>query len=138
MSEPTAGNSIENDLLLVISGNFTPDHLGPETYAEVVARVRKQPEDFLVTFESLALGTNFDALTLSRLHPVVLFKLLVGVAPDRVRQTVERLQKQLDAVLVVYDSAGDKQALAQLLPESTMRLSQRLEQCRRELLELNK
>lgn len=138
MSETIAGNSIENDLLLVIGGNFTPDHLGPEAYAEVVARVRKQPEVFLSAFESLALGANFDALTLSRLHPVVLFKLLVSVAPGRVRQTVERLQKQLDAVLVVYDSASDKQALAQLLPESTMRLSQRLEQCRRELQELNK
>lgn len=138
MSEETASNSIENDVLLVVGGNFTPDHLGPEAYAEVVARVRKQPEVYLSTFESLALGANFDALTLSRLHPVVLFKLLVGVAQSRMRQTVERLQKQLDAVLVVYDSASDKQALAQLLPESTVRLSQRLEQCRRELQELNK
>lgn len=138
MSETTASNSIENDVLLVIGGNFTPDHLGPEGYAEVVARVRKQPEVYLSTFESMALGANFDALTLSRLHPEALLKQLAGFAPGRVQQTVERLQKQLDAVLVVYDSASDKQALAQLLPESTIRLAQRLEQCRRELQELNK
>ncbi|WP_305044241.1 hypothetical protein [Geoalkalibacter sp.] len=134
----TASETIHSDILLVVGGNFTPDHLGPEGYAVVAARLRAAPEDYLSAFEKMFIGENFDALNLSRLHPVALLKQLAGTSPSRVRQTAERLLKQLDAVLVVYDAASDKQALSQLLPESTMRLSQRLDQCRRELEEFTR
>ena len=124
------------DIQLIVGGNFTPDSLGPEVYNNVVARVQADPDGYLDQFEMQFLGQNFDALTQSRLHIPTFLRLLADVAPDRVKDVSDRLLQQYNAVLVIYDSTDDKQALARIIPEETWHLSQRLYRRRLELQSL--
>lgn len=121
------------DIYMVVGGNFTPDSLGPETYDALVARVQADPRGYLDRFEKLFLGQSFDALAQSRLHLPAFLRLLADVEPERVKGLASRLLHQYNAVLVLYDSASDKQALATVVPEETLRLSQRLHRRRLDL-----
>src|SRR5205807_2651911 len=108
---------MENDIWTIVGGDFSPDSLGPERYEAMIARVRSRAGDYLNLLESLFLGPNFDAVMQSRLYLPSFLKLVADVEPERVRATAERLLKQINAVLVVYDNVTDKEALFKLLPE---------------------
>lgn len=124
---------IQDDIMTIVGGNFTPVSLGVEGYEAVLRRARARAKDYLVVFETLFLGTNFDAMLQSRLHLPTFLELLADTEPEAVRMTAERLLKQYDAVLILYDQATDKPALFHLLPEDSMRLFQRLDSRRKSL-----
>ena len=130
--------NIDNDIRIIVGGNFTPDSLSPDTYNEILSRVRTFAKDYLERFELVYLGSNFDAISQSRLHLPTFLKLLVDVEPDLVRKTAAQLLKQLNAVMVIHDEVGNKQVLFNLLSEETVNLSRRLEQRRIQLQELIK
>ena len=129
---------MERNIWTIVGGDFSPDSLGPERYEAMIARVRSSAGDYLTLLESLFLGPNFDAVMQSRLYLPDFLKLVADVEPERVRATAERLLKQINAVLVVYDNITDKEALFKLLPEKTMNLSLHLNQRRIQLQELMK
>ncbi|MFN8475291.1 MAG: hypothetical protein U0822_24120 [Anaerolineae bacterium] len=130
---PDDVKSIQDDILTIVGGNFTPVSLGVDGYEAVRSRARSRAADYLAVFEQLFLGANFDAMLQSRLHLPTFLELLSDVEPEAVRQTADRLLKQYDAVLIMYDQAKDKSALFELLPEDSMRLFQRLDSRRKSL-----
>lgn len=130
--------SVQEDVLLIVGGHFTPASLGPQAYEEIRNRARSRSGEYLDAFESLFLGSKFDALLQSRLLLPTLLELLADIEPVRVRTIAEQLLKQYDAVLVLYDEVKNKKALFDLLPEETVRQSQRLDERRIELRALVK
>lgn len=124
------------DVKLIVGGSFTPDSLGPDYFNNVIARVQADPGGYLDQFETLFLGDNFNALVQSRLHLPAFLRLLADLEPERVKTLINRLLQQYNAVLVIYDTAADKQALAALIPEETWHMSQRLHRRRLELQNL--
>jgi hypothetical protein len=131
-------SQIEDDIFMMVGGHFNPASVGPESFNQVVERIRSQSDEYLDTFETLFLGPKFDALTQSRLHLPSFLRRLADEAPDRVQAIATRLLNQYNAVLVIYDDATDKNALYQLLPEESVNLFHRLDDHRRELRDLIK
>jgi hypothetical protein len=131
-------SGIRDDILTIVGGHFTPASLGPEAYQEILTRARAHAKEYIEEFESLFLGPNFDAINQSGLLLPLFLQLLADVEPERVKAVAERLLKQYNAVLAFHDAVTDRKALFQLLPDETVRLSQRLEDRRRELQELMK
>jgi hypothetical protein len=129
----TKNTSQLQDIQLIVGGNFTPDSLGPEEYNDVVNRVQANPQEYFDHFERLFLAQNFDAMTQSRLHLPAFIRLLIEVEPERAKAVAGQLLQQYNAVLVLYDSAVDKQALSNVISEDIWHLSQRLHRRRLEL-----
>lgn len=132
--DTTAG--IEQDVRLMVGGNFSADHIGPQAYDATLARARGKAKSYLEVFNSLYLGQNFDAVEQSSLYLPTFLKALHNNEPVLVRTIAQRLLKQYDAVMIVYDAVKDKHALFALLPEETTRLLMRLDVRRKELKEL--
>lgn len=124
---------IEEDVRQIVGGNFTPDALGPDRHREVIVRVRARPEEYLRVFESLFLGTRFDARSHSHLYLPSFLSLVADVAPDRVRSAASRLLQHYDTAMSVADDAIERALPLEALPEDTSRMVQRLDTRRREL-----
>jgi hypothetical protein len=133
--QPLTPESIDDDLMTMVGGGFTPASLGPEVYDEMLARARANVDAYLDRFEALFLGPAFDAKQQSSWQLPHVLGLLADAAPERVRSIAERLLRQYEAVLVVHDEA-DQQALAGVLPDEAMSLLYRLDDRRRELQRL--
>ena len=129
---------IEQDVQLIVGGDFSPDSIGPEKYNATVARVRSRPGDYLDALESLYMGPNFDAEIQSHLYLPAFLALIADLEPERVRKTAEKLLKQFNDVMVIYDQAKDKETLHAILPDHVIDLMQRLEQRRMQLKALLK
>jgi hypothetical protein len=127
--------TIEQDMHVMVGGGFTPASLGPEQYDEILARARAHADAYLDVFEERFLGPGFDAKQQSELQLPHVLGLLADAAPDRVRDYADRLVRQYEAVLVVYDDA-DQQALPGVLSDAGMSLLYRLDDRRRELQRL--
>lgn len=127
---------IEQDIQLMIGGGFTPDSLGPSDYAATIARAQAQASAYLETFESLYMGVHFDALRQSNLHADVLLRIVRDVEPELTRAVINRLLNQYNAVLVLFDSLENKEALLAQVPEDMQRLSVRLDRRRANLRDL--
>jgi hypothetical protein len=129
-------DELAQEVWRVVGGDFTPDSIGPERYAAQVARVRERPGAYLDAFESMLLGTKFDAELQSEIHPEALLRIAAEVDPDRTRAIADQLLRQLDAVMLIPDEASDSEALFSLLSEETANVSRRLEQRRAQLRSL--
>lgn len=129
---------IEKDIWLVVGGNFTPDSIGPDAYNATIARIRSQSNDYLNVLESLFMGPNFDAQLQSNLYLPAFLSLISDLEPERVHKVAEKLLKQFNDMMVIYDQTSDKRMLSTLLPEDTISLTQRLEQRRMQLKALLK
>jgi hypothetical protein len=123
----------EKDIELIVGGNFTPDSIGPDKYAEVLARLRANPSRYLGDFEARFMGSNFDAELQSNMFSSAFLNLIADIAPEQVRWTAERLLKSFDDVMAIHDSAKNKEALLALLPDESISLVQRLEIRRKQL-----
>lgn len=124
---------LKQDIQTIVGGNFSPHALGPDAHDAIVARVRSHAAEYLDVFESMFLGTNFDAVMQSNLHLPSFLSMVADVEPERARNLARQLLKQLDSVLVILDGVENKEALLQALPLETMNLARRLEQRRQEL-----
>lgn len=131
-------NRIREDILTIVGGHFTPKALGRELYEEIVGRTRADSKKYLDEFAAMFVGTKFDAVSQVDLLLATFLQLLQGIDPEGVKTISERLLRQYDAVLTVYDATTDRAALHQLLPEDTVRLMQRFASRRAELQELMK
>jgi hypothetical protein len=130
-----ADDAIKQDIMMIVGGHFNQAAIGPDRYEETVERVRSQADAYLNAFEEMFLGINFDPQSQSSLYLGGFLKFLLDVAPQRVRDITERLLKQYDAILVVFDQVADKSMLDQMLPSSSadflLRLNDRREALRR-------
>ena len=129
---------IEKDIWLVVGGDFSPDSIGPERYNATKARIRSRPNDNLDALESLLMGQNFDAQLQSNLYLPTFLGFVSDLEPERVHKVAEKLVKQFNDMMVIYDQTTDKRMLSALLPEDTISLTQRLEQRRMQLKALVK
>jgi hypothetical protein len=129
-------NQIENDVMTMAGGHFTPAALGPEGFAAIRDRAREQPDAYLDAFERMFMGVRFNAELHAAIVPTVFLDQLRDVAPERVRALAASLLKQYDAVLVIYDQFPDKAMLDQQLPARTANYLIRLSEHRRELRRL--
>ena len=129
-------NEIEQDLMAMVQGNFTPDALGPDHYRAVLGRVRARPKPYLDVLEARFVTVPIDPVAHSNLHLGVALRVTAEGERARSQAIARRLLRQYDAVLIVYDEAKDKAALLELLPEETGRMLQRLHARRAELREI--
>ena len=120
----------------MVGGSFTPDALGPDRFNEVLDRAKTDPKRYLNTFVTTYLGGGFDAVTLSNLRLAVPFETLKDVAPEQTLETAQKTLRHLDGLLVIYDSATDKEKLRELLPDNTLALHSRLDRIRQRLTHL--
>lgn len=134
--QPIESHQIEQDIRLMVSGKFAPDHIGPDEYKAVSKRALSNAAIYLDLCETLYFGPNFDAISHSNLRLPALLNFFADVEPVRVRELANQLLRQYNAVLVVYDSATDKNTLSQILPMEMMNLSIRLDRQREGLRRL--
>jgi hypothetical protein len=52
-SSPPGDASLDADIRLSVGGRFSVDHLGPEAFDALIARLEAQPDDYLRRFEEL-------------------------------------------------------------------------------------
>jgi hypothetical protein len=96
-AEPTPPTAIEQDLRTMIGGNFTPDHLGPDVYRAILARLRERPNAYLDELVDHVVGPHPEPGWLSAVHvPAVLD--LVG-AIQLVKPYAKRLLPIFQAAL---------------------------------------
>jgi thioesterase domain-containing protein len=118
---------LENDIKTIVGGQFTEDALGPTAYNEVLSRVCVRSSQYLDTFEAMFLGLSFDAVTQSNLYLPTFLELLQKQEQRRVTSIADRLLRQYDAVMIVYDRTMDHEALQKILPDDVVHLLNRLE-----------
>jgi hypothetical protein len=133
---PPTVEHIEEYLRLMVSGRFVADHLGADVVKEVGDRARANATAYLDVFERLFLEPDFDAFAHSDLRIPAFLTFMVDVEPARVRSLAEKLVSRYNAVLVIYDSVADKEALRGVLPMDTLNLSIRLDRQRAALRNL--
>ncbi len=79
-SSPVPPNQMsphEEDVWVIIGGQFTPDHLGPQRHRELLERLVTEPAAYLGALESLLLTTERSPADLSALYPEALLEPLV-------------------------------------------------------------
>lgn len=136
MTTPPPTDEINQDISLIVSGNFTPDSVGPDTYNAVVERARENVGAYLAVFESQFLGEYYDPLTQSELYPTALLEVVSPADPDAVQAMAGRLMRQYDTTLVLFDRAPDADVLAEVFDEDTVHMAVRLDDRRRQLRSL--
>lgn len=95
MAQPRTTNQIDQDIATIVGGYFSPDHLGPTAYDEIVRRVRAAPDAYLQAFEARFLRPGQDPLALADLYLPALFQLLADRQPAQVRAMAGRVSALL-------------------------------------------
>lgn len=126
-------SDVEGDIQTMVSGNFTPDALGPERYDEIVKRSQTRPREYLRVLEGRYLGDQFDAVRLSNLYVAAALQVIGQRDAEAMRKVAQRFLKQYEATLLIFDEARPRASLLALLPEETGRMLQRLDARRAEL-----
>ena len=132
----TSIKMVRQDLEEIVSGNFTPDALGPDVYDAVLARARAEPKRYLKTMVGTYLSGEFNAVALSFMRLPLVIELLADDDPAAARDTAKLLLRHFDGILVIYDQATDKEKLKALLPGSAITMHQRLDRQRQVLRRL--
>jgi hypothetical protein len=134
----TNQSDIQEDVLTMVGGHFSPKALGPDAYDEMLQRARSRANEYFDVFDSLFLGPKFDPISQSNLLLPLFLELMVVVAPERAKSSAQQLVKQYNAILTFHDSAKDQGAFRELLPEDSQRMLHRFASRRNELQELLK
>jgi hypothetical protein len=95
---PQAQPAVQQDVLLIVSGNFSEDALGPDNYRAILARLAAAPREYLEAFRALV-RERTDAGRLSTLHLPWFLKLLARTDPGAARGAAREL-------LPAYESAA--------------------------------
>ena len=98
MAQTRPQNQVEQDIAIIVGGSFSPDHIGPTKYQQIVRRVRAAPDRYLQAFERQFLRPGVEPLALADLYLPEFLRLLA----DRAQQKVQALGARLAAV---YSSA---------------------------------
>jgi hypothetical protein len=82
---------IENDINIIVGGNFTPDAMGPDVHGAILARVRTRPRDYLTKFEEMFLLKQLDPHLHSKLYLPRLLEILIVLRPRDTRRITNQL-----------------------------------------------
>ncbi len=124
--------TIHEDILTIVGGNFNALSLGLQVYEEILARTRGNADLYLNEFQGLFLGERFDPILQSSLHLPYFLGLMAEDEPARVKTLTNQLLKQYNAVMAFHDAVEDRAALHQVLPENVIRMTNRFESRRTE------
>lgn len=121
-------NQTDRDITAIVGGSFSPDHLGPAAYQQILRRVQASPPQYLQSFERRFLAPGVDPLTLADLYLPAFLQLLADRAPQEARALGARLATIYAGGVPagrredweVFDESGD--------PDDTTRRRHRLEQ----------
>jgi hypothetical protein len=127
---------LTQELWRIVGGDFTPDSLGPERYDAHITRIRERPGLYLDTFESMFLGSRFDAELQSEIHAEALLRVTAEADPDRTRDVAERLLTQLESPTTIREVDAKSRALSGPYQEEAINVERRLEQRRAQLRSL--
>jgi hypothetical protein len=87
---PDAGPTVEQDVRLIVLGDFTEDALGPERYRGVLARLAAAPLEYLQAFRAFV-RQPMTASQLSELQLPWFLTLLARTDPTSARQGAAEL-----------------------------------------------
>ncbi len=79
---------VESDVRTIIGGMFSPDHLGPDVYSEILSRAHADSATYVVALIEVV-GDSPDAMWLSSIYAAHLLELLREYTP--VAHAAERL-----------------------------------------------
>lgn len=136
MATRAENQQVEQDIRLIVGGNFTSDGIGPARYQEVLGRARAAPDAYLHAFEQLYLSRPVSLDVHSNLYLPYFLSLLSDVAPARVQALAERLLRQTEAVLRARVGRIGAELTEEGVPEGTARALRRVNMRRRALREL--
>ena len=89
---------VQNEVRLIVSGNFTPDALGPDRYRAILAKVAAAPQEYLQAFRAqmreVAAGGR-----LSTSHLPSFLTILATIEPDAAKAAARELLDE-------YEKAG--------------------------------
>jgi hypothetical protein len=97
----------ENDIGLMIGGNFAPDHLGPDVYAAILQRVHTDPEEYLDVFTGRFLARVTTPEALADLMPEAILGELQADAPKRVRELAVGILEACEKAIVESPPAAE-------------------------------
>jgi len=98
MPQAQPQNQIDQDIAMIVGGSFSPDHIGPAAYQQIVRRVQAAPDQYLQAFERRFLRAGVNPLDLADLYLPAFLQLLADRAPQQIRALGARLA-------TVYSSA---------------------------------
>ena len=124
---------VEEDIMLVVGGNFTPASVGPEEYARLRDKIQRRAKPYLDAFRTMFTGESFDPERQSGLFLAAFLDMLKDKRPDDVREIASMLLKQFGAILIPFDRIRDRRALDDVMDEETVNLLFRLDGRRNEL-----
>jgi|GEM_PF-2933657 hypothetical protein len=100
---------VSTDVALVIGGQFSPDHLGPEAYAAVIARVAAAPADHLQALTAqVRVASTAQLLTL---WPSALLRLTWPLDPVGTQAATAEIQATYQKVKPLDAAQGAALAL---------------------------
>ncbi|MBN1770880.1 MAG: hypothetical protein JXB32_06465, partial [Deltaproteobacteria bacterium] len=114
---PTAPGeeALDEEILLVVGGNFAPDHLGPERYASIVERVRTHAAACLTRFDERFLRGAAPDPDQLELHLPTLLGLAAAGDPAGALALARRLRSAYPLALEMARDAGQRERLRQRL-----------------------
>ena len=65
MAQTRPQNHVDQDIAIIVGGSFSPDHIGPTKYQQIVRRVRAAPDRHLQAFERRFLRPGVEPLALA-------------------------------------------------------------------------
>lgn len=89
-----ATNQVDRDLATIVGGHFSPDHLGPDAYRQILDRVRANASGYAQAFTRRYI-TRLDPMRVADLYLPEFIRILAQHAPD----TAAQLRTQLTTAL---------------------------------------
>jgi hypothetical protein len=102
---------VDRDIVLVVGGSFSPDHIGPDRHAEVAERVRLGAAEYLARFDALFLQGDAPDLQQLEAHLPTLLELTAEGDPARTAAMAMRLRR---AYPLALELAADRDARERL------------------------
>jgi hypothetical protein len=99
---PDATPTVQDDVRLIVSGNFSQDALGPDRYREILARLAAAPLEYLAAFRALVQG--MDAGRLSSLHLPWFLTVLARTEPVAARGAATELLRAYEKAVQEVDT----------------------------------
>ena len=125
MSPESTSSQIENDVRLIVGGNFSKDALG-RAYDAILARARARPANYLSVFERLFVSRRLAPSAHSNLHLPHMLEIVADLQPQRVRQLANALLRHYDSAMSVADSLVEEDGSLEALPPATSGMAKRL------------
>jgi len=132
-----SSDQVIQDIQIIVGGNFSPDHLGPEQYQLIIDRVLARPDIYLDEFTRMYLGVNYRVTEHLDLNIPQLLIVVSKSDSEQVNQRVEYLAELLIShysnILKIYEPGPEHPTFSSDLSEETHRYLNNLKERRIDL-----